>query len=172
MRLQVHANCMHLQNNTRILMLSSTIAVRLLSVPTRFLLQSHTILLLSSLHCSLVDFAKRLAVYVAGHELHVCATFSRSFFWSDLNLWPEDLRPGSVVLLSGRDDLMNAQQVKEMLERSGHVKVNESNRFCCLHLYISEAFKPAAMLLATASPFYWQANHCCNTLLSVLTGAF
>jgi hypothetical protein len=53
----------------------------------------------------------------------VCATFSRGFFWTDLNLWPEDLANGSVVLLSGRDDLMNARQVQAMLERCGHVKV-------------------------------------------------
>jgi hypothetical protein len=60
---------------------------------------------------------------MASHELHVCATFSRGFFWTDLNLWPEDLANGSVVLLSGRDDLMNARQVQAMLERCGHVKV-------------------------------------------------
>jgi hypothetical protein len=72
---------------------------------------------------SFVDFVKKSAVYMASHELHVCATFSRGFFWTDLNLWPEDLANGSVVLLSGRDDLMNARQVQAMLERCGHVKV-------------------------------------------------
>lgn len=63
---------------------------------------------------------------MASHELHVCATFSRNFFWTDLNLWPEDLAPGSVVLLSGRDDLMDAQQVKAMLEEFDHIKVCHS----------------------------------------------
>jgi hypothetical protein len=43
---------------------------------------------------------------------------------SDLNLWPEDLGTGSVVLLSGRDDLMNARQVQEMLTRCGHIRVH------------------------------------------------
>lgn len=70
-----------------------------------------------------MDYLKKGGVYMASHELHVCATFSRSFFWTDLNLWPEDLAPGSVVLLSGRDDLMNAQQVKAMLEEFDHIKV-------------------------------------------------
>jgi hypothetical protein len=73
---------------------------------------------------SIVDFVKQGGVYMAGHELHVAATFSRQFYWTELNLWPEDLAPGSVVLLSGRDDLMNAHQVKAMLEAAGHVKVN------------------------------------------------
>lgn len=74
---------------------------------------------------------------MASHELHVCATFSRSFFWTDLNLWPEDLAPGSVVLLSGGDDLMNAQQVKAMLEEFDHIKVSpaapsaEASQLCC-----------------------------------------
>lgn len=76
--------------------------------------------------CSIVDFIKQTGVYLASHELHVCATFSRGFFWTDLNLWPEDLAPGSVVLLSGRDDLMNAQQVRAMLEESGHIKVSKA----------------------------------------------
>jgi hypothetical protein len=74
--------------------------------------------------CSVVDFVKKSVVYMASHELHVCATFSRGFFWTDLNLWPEDLAQGSVVLLSGRDDLMNARQVQAMLEPCGHIKVS------------------------------------------------
>lgn len=69
---------------------------------------------------------------MAAHELHVCATFSRQFYWTELNLWPEDLVPGSVVLLSGRDDLMNAQQVKTMLEQAGHVKVGVQACGCSL----------------------------------------
>lgn len=55
--------------------------------------------------------------------MHVFTTFARRFYWSDLNLWPEDLAPGSVVLLSGKDDLMDAAEVKDMLEVAGHVKV-------------------------------------------------
>jgi hypothetical protein len=38
--------------------------------------------------------------------------------------WPEDLAPGSVVLLSGKDDLMDAAEVKDMLDVAGHVKVS------------------------------------------------
>lgn len=85
-----------------------------------------THMLLMSFACSIVDYIKKGGVYLASHELHVCATFSRSFFWTDLNLWPEDLAPGSAVLLSGRDDLMNAQQVKAMLEEYDHIKVQST----------------------------------------------
>lgn len=52
--------------------------------------------------CSLVEYVKDAVRLVASREMHVCATFSRRFYWSDLNLWPEDLAPGSVVLLSGQ----------------------------------------------------------------------
>jgi hypothetical protein len=37
--------------------------------------------------------------------------------------WPEDLPPGSVVVLSGKDDLMDSGAVRAMLERAGHVQV-------------------------------------------------
>lgn len=38
---------------------------------------------------------------------------------SDCNLWPEDLPPASVVLLSGDDDLMASQEVYTHLQRTG-----------------------------------------------------
>jgi hypothetical protein len=50
---------------------------------------------------------------VASRELHVCSTFARRFYWSDLNLWPEDLAPGSVVLLSGK---VGAQALAGLLQ--------------------------------------------------------
>lgn len=52
--------------------------------------------------CSLLEYVKDAVRLVASRELHVCSTFARRFYWSDLNLWPEDLAPGSVVLLSGK----------------------------------------------------------------------
>jgi hypothetical protein len=52
--------------------------------------------------CSFLEYMKDAVRLVASRELHVCSTFSRRFYWSDLNLWPEDLAPGSVVLLSGK----------------------------------------------------------------------
>lgn len=58
--------------------------------------------LIFHLPCSLVEYVKDAVRLVASREMHVCATFARRFYWSDLNLWPEDLAPGSVVLLSGK----------------------------------------------------------------------
>eukprot|EP00879_Flechtneria_rotunda_P012361 GHRR01012908.1.p1 GENE.GHRR01012908.1~~GHRR01012908.1.p1 ORF type:complete len:712 (+),score=258.73 GHRR01012908.1:229-2364(+) len=72
---------------------------------------------------SLLEYVKDAGRLVASRDMHVCATFARRFYWSDLNLWPEDLPPGSVVLLSGKDDLMDAAEVKDMLDVAGHVKV-------------------------------------------------
>ncbi|WIA08349.1 hypothetical protein OEZ85_007789 [Tetradesmus obliquus] len=71
----------------------------------------------------LIEYVKDAGRLVASRDMHVCATFARRFYWSDLNLWPEDLAPGSVVLLSGKDDLMDAAEVKDMLDVAGHVKV-------------------------------------------------
>jgi hypothetical protein len=42
-----------------------------------------------------------LMLYFASRDLHLSATFARRFYWSDMNLWPEDMPPGSVVLLVG-----------------------------------------------------------------------
>jgi hypothetical protein len=65
-------------------------------------LWSHAKFLCSVAVRSLVEYVKDAVRLVASREMHVCTTFSRRFYWSDLNLWPEDLAPGSVVLLSGQ----------------------------------------------------------------------
>lgn len=50
--------------------------------------------------------------------LHCCC-----FFRTDLNLWPDDLGPGSCIILSGNDDLCNSEGAKRMLEAGGQAKV-------------------------------------------------
>eukprot|EP00882_Tetradesmus_deserticola_P002665 GHRQ01002835.1.p1 GENE.GHRQ01002835.1~~GHRQ01002835.1.p1 ORF type:complete len:271 (+),score=126.08 GHRQ01002835.1:316-1128(+) len=72
---------------------------------------------------ALLDMSKVAVRKLAANDLHLCATFSRRFYWTELNMWPEDLPPGSVVLLSGKDDLMDSGAVRGMLERAGHVQV-------------------------------------------------
>eukprot|EP00877_Chromochloris_zofingiensis_P001902 jgi/Chrzof1/11712/Cz06g06150.t1 len=57
--------------------------------------------------------------FFASHDIHLSATFARQFYWTDLNLWPEDMPTGSVVLLSGADELVNGETVRDMLEKSG-----------------------------------------------------
>eukprot|EP00877_Chromochloris_zofingiensis_P001901 jgi/Chrzof1/11711/Cz06g06140.t1 len=61
--------------------------------------------------------------HFASRDIHLAATFARQFYWTDLNLWPEDMPIGSVVLLSGDDDLVSGETVRDMLEKSGHIKV-------------------------------------------------
>lgn len=116
---------------------------------------------------------KKGGVYLASHELHVCATFSRSFFWTDLNLWPEDLAPGSAVLLSGRDDLMNAQQVKAMLEEFKHIKVGTAQLLSLCHCFCTVQRRRLSSCcqhflrwygLEHATVFHW------HVLLAVHTG--
>lgn len=48
-------------------------------------------------------------------------------------MWPEDLPAGSVVMLSGKDDLMDSAQVKATLEAAGHVKVRVRHAQPCGH---------------------------------------
>ncbi|KAF8059754.1 hypothetical protein HT031_005162 [Scenedesmus sp. PABB004] len=71
----------------------------------------------------LAELAKAAGRQLIAREVHLSATCARRFYWTSLNLWPEDLAPGSVVLLSGQDDLMDAPAVSAMLRDAGHVKV-------------------------------------------------
>eukprot|EP00879_Flechtneria_rotunda_P005084 GHRR01005362.1.p1 GENE.GHRR01005362.1~~GHRR01005362.1.p1 ORF type:complete len:628 (+),score=249.95 GHRR01005362.1:1476-3359(+) len=52
----------------------------------------------------------------AARDLHVSATLSRRFFWTDVNLWEEQVPADTLVVLSGKDVLMAAEEVKEWLE--------------------------------------------------------
>ncbi|WIA11764.1 hypothetical protein OEZ85_011858 [Tetradesmus obliquus] len=48
----------------------------------------------------------------AARDVHVSATLSRRFFWSDVNLFEEQLPGRSLVVLSGQDVLMAAAKVR------------------------------------------------------------
>lgn len=52
--------------------------------------------------CSLVAYVKAAVRSFVSREVHVRASVARRFYWSELNLWPEDLPPGSTILLSGK----------------------------------------------------------------------
>jgi hypothetical protein len=64
-----------------------------------------------------------MLMWVVSKDLHLAATFARRFYWSELNLWPEDLPAGSAVLLSGGDALVAADDVARMLRSGGHDRV-------------------------------------------------
>lgn len=52
-----------------------------------------------------------LIVHFASRDLHLSAAFSRRFYWSDVIMWPEELPPGSTVVLGAADDLVHADEV-------------------------------------------------------------
>jgi hypothetical protein len=56
-----------------------------------------------------------LIVYFASRDLHLAAAFSRRFYWSDVIMWPEELPPGSTVVLGAADDLVHADEVGGIL---------------------------------------------------------
>jgi hypothetical protein len=35
-----------------------------------------------------------LVLWFASRDIHLAATFSRGFYWTAMNLWPQDLPPG------------------------------------------------------------------------------
>jgi hypothetical protein len=58
-------------------------------------------------------------LWLVSKDIHLAATFARKFYWTDLNLWPEDLPEGSSVVLSGADALVSAADIHKMLSSSG-----------------------------------------------------
>ncbi|KAF6261351.1 hypothetical protein COO60DRAFT_1699898 [Scenedesmus sp. NREL 46B-D3] len=63
--------------------------------------------------------AFNLLLWLVSKDVHLAATFARKFYWTDLNLWPEDLPEGSSVVLSGADALVSAADIHKMLSSSG-----------------------------------------------------
>jgi pimeloyl-ACP methyl ester carboxylesterase len=59
-----------------------------------------------------LQFVLDLIVHFASRDLHLAAAFSRRFYWSDVIMWPEELPPGSAVVLGAADDLVHADEVR------------------------------------------------------------
>jgi hypothetical protein len=55
-----------------------------------------------SLLLRLVAYVKAVVRSFISSEIHVRASVSRRFYWTELCAWPEDLPAGSTVLLSGK----------------------------------------------------------------------
>jgi hypothetical protein len=49
-------------------------------------------------------------------DIHTAASTARNFYWTEYNLWPRELPANSVIVLSGRDDLVPVAHVKAMVE--------------------------------------------------------
>jgi hypothetical protein len=68
-------------------------------------------------------------LWFASRDIHIAATFSRGFYWTNLNLWPADLPAESFVVLSSNDELLSAEVAQRMVTATTpHVKVS---RHCC-----------------------------------------
>ena len=48
-------------------------------------------------------------------DVHHATSVCRSFFWSQLNLWPDQLPAQTLVVLSGKDDLVPVEATMKML---------------------------------------------------------
>jgi hypothetical protein len=78
-----------------------------------------------------------MLLWFASRDIHIAATFSRGFYWTDINLWPADLPDNACVVLSGNDALLSAQAVQRMLAATTpHVKVR-LGRLLRLRLHVA-----------------------------------
>jgi hypothetical protein len=57
-----------------------------------------------------------LTTWLVARDVHHATSVCRNFFWSQLNLWPDQLPQHSLVVLSGRDDLVPVEATMTMLE--------------------------------------------------------
>ncbi|KAI8469722.1 MAG: Alpha/Beta hydrolase protein [Monoraphidium minutum] len=88
---------------------------------------------------ALADFA----MASAARELHVSASLSRRFFWTDVILWEDQLPPGSLVVLSGRDALMATREVHRWLEWHTQVEVMVHPRLAHAEFLVRPAWQRA-----------------------------
>lgn len=58
--------------------------------------------------------------FLCSRDLTIAQAFCRKFQWSELMLWPQDLPRRSLVVLSGRDDLVPSELVMAHIKLTGH----------------------------------------------------
>ena len=57
-----------------------------------------------------------ITTWLVARDLHHATSVCRNFFWSLLNLWPDQLPDHSLVVLSANDDLVPVEATMTMLE--------------------------------------------------------
>ncbi|KAF5829221.1 hypothetical protein DUNSADRAFT_16396 [Dunaliella salina] len=62
----------------------------------------------------LVAAAKASFVWLVSRDVHCAATFCRRFFWTDVNLWAEDLPEKCLIVLAGQDELLHAEEIRQI----------------------------------------------------------
>ena len=66
------------------------------------------------------------STWLVARDIHHAASVCRRFYWSILNLWPHQLPRNSLIVLSGRDQLVPVQVINSMrstvlLRIGGHI---------------------------------------------------
>jgi hypothetical protein len=59
--------------------------------------------------------ARDLILWFASRDVHLSATFSRNFYWTELNMWPEDLPPGTLGEVVSRRYTFTAERYSRFL---------------------------------------------------------
>lgn len=57
-----------------------------------------------------------LTTWLVARDIHHSASVCRRFFWSQLNLWPDQLPDQTLVVLSGKDSLVPVESTIKMLQ--------------------------------------------------------
>jgi len=73
---------------------------------------------------------KAITTGIVARDIHHAASVCRSFFWSLLNLWPDQLPDRTLVVLSGRDELVPVAEVIRMLEEESSAHVLYHDHHC------------------------------------------
>ncbi|KAF5831108.1 Alpha/Beta hydrolase protein [Dunaliella salina] len=63
------------------------------------------------------DKTKNIPAHLVARDIHHAASVSRRFYWSLLNLWPHQLPRNTMVVLSGRDELVPVPETITMLQQ-------------------------------------------------------
>lgn len=65
----------------------------------------------------------RWMIGLVSSEVHMAATFGRRFYWSDVNLWADDMPPQTLIVLSGQDDLLHAEEIRVIIGAISKAKI-------------------------------------------------
>lgn len=63
-------------------------------------------------------------------DIHHATSVCRNFYWSLLNLWPDQLPEHTLVVLSGRDELVPVAEVIRMLEEESSAHLLYHDHHC------------------------------------------
>eukprot|EP00878_Enallax_costatus_P021001 GHUV01022218.1.p1 GENE.GHUV01022218.1~~GHUV01022218.1.p1 ORF type:complete len:363 (+),score=23.66 GHUV01022218.1:408-1496(+) len=64
-----------------------------------------------------------LITWLIARDIHTATSVSRNFFWTDVNMWPDEVPERAVVVLSGQDDLVPVAHVDAMLRHETNAVV-------------------------------------------------